>query len=827
MRENGRRGSGRSSSRRSSSRRQQNEPQNSGFGLAVMGMMLLGVLFYQSDDLKELANPLIQKGKNFFSEVQGEQRGIDEVYAMPCMQANIAKILVHTLYNDEVLESSSSGIWYNKYYEVLESKEKFNYLTVDLAMQPVTNELASQIISDVLGDDYTFNLALSEEMLAQSIAFESFLEMYYQALITIGQAENVVIKDISIVKTPASYSNLEPLTVLTDSGIYSFSGLILDPLTDYTLEVAMVGNEILGIMQMIDTKSILEECYISKIDGDTVWIQFGDNEIAYQNKKLTSEHEGSVINLKVEKGTIIDFVEYMAGTIDTVLRITDSYIEFADTGKFSYNSDVNITDYTSSGDWHSFLNVSSGAKVDYTLENEAVKALRIIEKPSSETVRVVITEDGLGDYFHSQVQIEALADCELTYNDQTFSFKKGDVWDSELFEWVDDQNKLVVNAVNDGLLQLNSITRSSANPSYTGSVEVYKDVNGYTVVNEVSMNDYLARVIPSEMPPSFGLEALKVQAISARSYAVSRQTSSQFVKYAAQLDDTTASQVYNNVEVDELAVKAIKETEGQVLKYNNNIVSGNFFSTSAGHTANSGEVWASGETFPTSTPIYLSANQQYEGSSVVENMQSEEDLMEFFQLAPSEIDAFDDHAAWFRWEVFYSVDELSHVVNNSIERLTGQYSHVVKVLDSENNWQIQTVDNIGAVLDIEITQRGEGGNIISIVVVGQDATVEVKTEYAIRTLFAPIQKDSAEPPIQIFRADGSTVDNMTLLPSAFFSPKINYGKDGNLLEVTFYGGGFGHGVGMSQEGVRGMVNRGYTYKEIIEHYYPNSIVEKL
>ncbi|OON99094.1 MAG: hypothetical protein ATN35_00415 [Epulopiscium sp. Nele67-Bin004] len=129
------------------------------------------------------------------------------------------------------------------------------------------------------------------------------------------------------------------------------------------------------------------------------------------------------------------------------------------------------------------------------------------------------------------------------------------------------------------------------------------------------------------------------------------------------------------------------------------------------------------------------------------------------------------------------------------------------------------VSDIGELESIDVIERGEGGNIMSLLVVGQKETILVETEYMIRTLLAPNKLDSSLGTIEIVRETADNVSNMSLLPSAFFVSDTTFLKDGTIGEFTIYGGGYGHGVGMSQEGVRGMVSRGYTYEEIIEHYY--------
>ena len=86
----------------------------------------------------------------------------------------------------------------------------------------------------------------------------------------------------------------------------------------------------------------------------------------------------------------------------------------------------------------------------------------------------------------------------------------------------------------------------------------------------------------------------------------------------------------------------------------------------------------------------------------------------------------------------------------------------------------------------------------------------MKSEYNIRLLLAPLKS-------KISRKDGSVVDGMSLLPSAF----IVISSEGKGKNKVFHikGGGYGHGVGMSQNGVRTMVQAGYGYKDILGHYY--------
>lgn len=153
------------------------------------------------------------------------------------------------------------------------------------------------------------------------------------------------------------------------------------------------------------------------------------------------------------------------------------------------------------------------------------------------------------------------------------------------------ENEIVISSKEKITVQ--SITRNlkTKNPSYYGQFIVRPYGNNLVLANKVDIEEYLKGVVVSEMPISFGLEPLKAQAVTARTYALSAFTKNRYKKYGVDLDDTTSSQVYNNKEENELVNKAIKETKGTVLTYENIPVETYFYSTSSGFSSTPLEVW--------------------------------------------------------------------------------------------------------------------------------------------------------------------------------------------------------------------------------------------
>lgn len=131
----------------------------------------------------------------------------------------------------------------------------------------------------------------------------------------------------------------------------------------------------------------------------------------------------------------------------------------------------------------------------------------------------------------------------------------------------------------------------TSSPRYRGIITVIPNGSHLRVINTLDIEKYLLQVVPSEMPKSFGVEALKVQAVAARTYAVSDILKGKYAKDGFHIKDTVESQVYNNQVENEEATRAIEETAGEILTYDNMPIDAKYFSTSSGFTSHASNVW--------------------------------------------------------------------------------------------------------------------------------------------------------------------------------------------------------------------------------------------
>jgi stage II sporulation protein D len=130
--------------------------------------------------------------------------------------------------------------------------------------------------------------------------------------------------------------------------------------------------------------------------------------------------------------------------------------------------------------------------------------------------------------------------------------------------------------------------------AYRGELRVTVEKGKLRAINTLGVEPYLYGVVPSEMPDHWPLEALKAQAVAARSYALATRRSGEFDVYS-----DVRSQVYRGIPEEEASTnEAIDATAGQVVTYAGQVAHTYFFSTSGGRTATVTDVWPSSQPIP-------------------------------------------------------------------------------------------------------------------------------------------------------------------------------------------------------------------------------------
>lgn len=274
------------------------------------------------------------------------------------------------------------------------------------------------------------------------------------------------------------------------------------------------------------------------------------------------------------------------------------------------------------------------------------------------------------------------------------------------------------------------------NRTYRGNFIVYSSGGSLMLVNKVELEQYLYGVLPCEVSYSWEAEALKAQAVAARTFAIYNRLKNKNPEY--DLDSGVLSQVYKGREVEAGSTnEAIEETAGEVMAYNGEVIQAFFHANSGGKTASSVEVWGGD-----------------------------------FNYLQSVDDPYSAGSKGYQWTYRINRTKLSNVI--------AKYK-----------------SGLGTVYEMYIVDRTQSDRVKNIKLKGSEGEITIKGK-DLRGWIGAEQMRSTN-----------------------FSVSVS----GD--EFSFDGRGYGHGVGLPQEGAREMAKLGRTYKEILRYYYKNTKIKKV
>lgn len=472
---------------------------------------------------------------------------------------------------------------------------------------------------------------------------------------------------------------------------------------------------------------------------------------------------------------------------------------------------------------------------DYTdlcMENGEVCGVLMVKEGAMEYIRVLIKAPDYNGSFHDRPLITCDVDFTVEYGpyDDRKQEKHGAGeelefgYDSSYFE---TDRVLIIPDVLTGKVVFKNCSRSQGTPSYRGRMELLRTQDGIVAVNEVLLEEYLYSVVPSEMPSKYPFEALKAQAVCARTYAYGHMEHAGFPEYGAHVDDSTSYQVYNNILEQESTTSAVKETYGQLLYTGDGELAGTYYYSTSCGVGSDANVWKTQEA-PTldylkGKSLSRKAMEAYlagetgtdEGSDLGEALKEEEAFAEFISKVNG--DDFEAGESWYRWSYRVETLDKQRILENLQKRYAANSKLILTWKDGE--YVSETIEKLEDITDIRIEKRGSGGVADELVIETKSQKFKVISEHCIRYVL-----NNGEA--KVVRQDGSAIASPNLLPSGFFVMETK--KEGELVTgYSLTGGGFGHGVGMSQNGARAMADYGYSAGEILLYFYENCSIENV
>ena len=342
--------------------------------------------------------------------------------------------------------------------------------------------------------------------------------------------------------------------------------------------------------------------------------------------------------------------------------------------------------------------------------------------------------------------------------------------------------------------------------TFMGKLKIIREADGQmTAVNIISIEDYLVSVISSEMSPNASLEFLKAAAVISRSWVVGKiidrsktatrmtttppparkeqgteelepslitwQDHEDHTLYDVCADDHC--QRYQGVTkaTNPNAKRAVEETRGEVLTYQGEVCDCRFSKCCGGRMEEFSTCWQDKD-MP-----YLQALEDRDPKDGTILCDTSDPTI----LSQVLNDYDQETADFYRWTVTYTQEQLSDLLSRKLDH------------------------NFGQIVELKPLKRGKSGRICELQIVGTKASLTIGKELTIRSALSESHLYSSA-----FDVEMSYSPTLKDIPATF----------------TLHGKGWGHGVGLCQIGAAVMGAKGYTYREILAHYYPNTVIEK-
>ena len=491
----------------------------------------------------------------------------------------------------------------------------------------------------------------------------------------------------------------------------------------------------------------------------------GKNYVAHESAQ--SDYTG-VADIEITDGKVTKIfakADSIEGTLD---RYSDDCVQISGYESLAYDgtlpvyvvADNQLTDQPVHQKTLSDL-VVGNSKVKLVVADH--KACAIIQSSEEAYAHVRVLLKNGDKVFYPDIYIKSSE--TFTADNETVN-ANGLICASELLKDKKKHSEVTITPGED-LLYLCDKSGKAIGAGYEGIFLIRKEKSGYVLINELPVENYVRYVLPSEMPVHFDYEALKAQAVCARTFAYEQMKSTEYAKYGANLDNTTSYQVYHATKTYEITDQAVADTAGMVLAYADRLINCYYYSTSAGYSEDL-EVWNA------DSPHYLVAENHTK-----ENAKDLSKKRNFHKFITKKVKSKDMDSPYYRWTA-----ELSNQM-----AMDSKYGHLKK---------------------LEVKKRSKSGYVLSLRAVFEDGERIYDKENEIRFFLGDYLTN-------LTLADGTNRTGFSSVPSACFEIKSQ--KDGKFVLT---GGGFGHDIGMSQYGADAMGRDGKNWQEILAAYYKDA-----
>ncbi len=657
--------------------------------------------------------------------------------------------------------------------------------------------VTKEMVSDILRKLGTAEVISFEEAgTRQAVTRAVWNQIYSQLLDYLDIANQIKLKELLVL----DWEEREE-----DSILYTNEGTFVNtlPVTYFKewegYKIYMLDDICIGVIGKSEAELVLQNIYITEVTEQKLSFLFDKR---YYEKKANlsgvTAAEG-VADIRIQNAQIVligrkqDFIEGQLISYDDSIIEIEGYGRIAHSGRLPvYKAYDEVTELSISDI------ILGNMDLKYIVGNNEVCGILITAPAEISKVRVLLLADD-GGKFRENVYLYCDGAANVSCGENVISTSGGTIINAAAYLAEKEKTLIIEPESKESLTYICNGAGEKISNGYSGNLELRLYDGGYCVVNEVDFETYLYSVVPSEMPSNYQPEALKAQAVCARSYAYIQVMRADLAAYGAHINDSTSYQVYNNIAKTEASVRAVDETAGMVMLYEGDVIEAYYFSTSMGYT-DTVAVWnvSDGTEYGYLKQACLN-HQAYDGDL--------SDEAAFKAYLESNITGYDSDIKYYRWQIEADYSDVSEQVKEILEtRRTAGKRHIT-YYKADGVTETDDMKGFGALKAIEVAERSTSGSILALMVHFENGQAKVQSEYNIRKVLGCGAKT-------IRYQDGSESACGSLLPSAACT--IEKQADGSWL---LCGGGYGHGLGMSQNGANGLAKAGYQYIDILNYFY--------
>lgn len=727
-------------------------------------------------------------------------------------------------------EITEAAVDYSVYYTYGDVEKVVSYLADTKAESEALSRLIDPLKkSEVI--DVAFVKSVAQVIQVKTSIYEEALngkkdsdyvtkaefEDFYERIVASAIVKGLLRKDILVL----AISEEDKTSFSDGQDTYNAEFEIDETYEGNVLDVYMKNGMIFKINSLGNSEITLQNVWVKEISDGMCTFLYGNLEKTYlvrmegvsdeavtvatsldadRQTKAGYETAGYVANLVFNYAGICKIERPQKVLRGRVISTGDTDIQVENVGGLTLAEHYKMYNvYEDAVDEESLSLLTGYSYVDMYMQDGKVGAVVINQELKSEDIRVIISNDDYTSYEMEMVQLTATSAFTVTNPDETETkYQAGDMVTIQASEYEKDEVLKVTPDTHSGRIKLLSVTRECGNPEYDGTMEL--DVqDGYIyVINELSLERYLANVVANAMPSDYPDAAMQAMAICARGTAYAKLKDESYAEYHAHLDDSSLCQVYNNVAETDASIRAVKDTYGLVPTYHGTLIVPMTFNTSFGTTCTNAEIWG-GDAYS-----YLESNVENLDKTKIDL--SDETDFEAFLTDSGAYTIIDKDSPYYRWNITFTQEEMTEAIETVLENRKSLMADAILVEDEDGKFVSSEVLELGTVTAIEVTERTVSGVVSRLVIHGSEHTISISGQSNIRAILNPVKQE-------IVRQDGSSVTGWTSLPSPYYY--VEKTEDGFIV----HGGGFGHGAGMSIYGAGVLGRQGKSYKYILRHYF--------